>query len=130
MIADINLLQVLIAAVAAFAVGALWYSPLLFMSSWTTETGIDPNAEIENPAVVYGLTFVYTLLSSAALAILIGPDPQWVNAFQTSVLVAVAIVATSLGINYQFVRNSTKHWLIDSGFHIARFLVIAVVLCI
>lgn len=130
MIADINLLQVLIAAVAAFAVGALWYSPLLFMKSWTAETGIDPNAEIENPAVVYGLTFVFTLLSALALAIVIGPDPRWVNALQIAALVGVAIVATSLGINYQFARNSTRHWLIDSGFHIVRLLVIAAVLAI
>lgn len=127
---DINIVQVLVAAAAAFIVGAIWYSPLLFLTAWTKTVGIDPNEEIDNPVKVYGLTFLFTLLATIALAILIGPAPEFAEASTIALIVGLGIVASSLGINYQFAKNSFIHWLIDSGFHIVRMQVIALVLCL
>jgi len=39
----VNLLAVLVAAVATMIVGFLWYSPLLFAKPWMTLMGYDPN---------------------------------------------------------------------------------------
>ena len=127
---DIDVVQVLIATAAAFITGAIWYSPLLFLNAWTKTVGIDPNKEVDNPVKVYGLTFLFTLLAAIALAILIGPAPEFAHASTVAFIVGVGIVASSLGINYQFAKNSFIHWLIDSGFHIVRMQVIALVLCL
>jgi hypothetical protein len=127
---DIDVVHVLMATAAAFITGAIWYSPLLFLNAWTKTVGIDPNNEVDNPAKVYGLTFVFTLLAAIALAILIGPAPEFAHASTIALIVGVGIVASSLGINYQFAKNSFMHWLIDSGFHIVRMQVIALVLCL
>src|SRR6266545_2820784 len=40
----VNLLAVLVAAVAAFVLGWLWYSPLLFYNPWMRLRGMDPVA--------------------------------------------------------------------------------------
>jgi hypothetical protein len=37
---NVSWLAVLLAAVAAFAIGALWYSPLLFARAWQREAGL------------------------------------------------------------------------------------------
>lgn len=39
-----NYLAVVIAAVAAFVVGAVWYSPFLFGKEWMELRGVDPGA--------------------------------------------------------------------------------------
>ena len=103
---------------------------MLFLSRWSVEAGINPDEEISNPVKVYGLTFVYTLLASFAMAFILSPVADVTTAISTALVLGIGVVATSLGINYQFALNSTMHWLIDSGFHIVRLLVIALVLVI
>ena len=39
---DINLLSVLVAAIATMVLGFVWYSPLLFAKPWTVEMGYRP----------------------------------------------------------------------------------------
>jgi hypothetical protein len=39
----LNLLAILVAAIAAMVVGFIWYSPLLFAKPWTREMGYDPD---------------------------------------------------------------------------------------
>jgi hypothetical protein len=66
----INYLAVLIAAVAAMALGALWYGPL-FGKKWMALEGIDPNMTPEMKKGVwklYALNFVGTLVMSFVLA--------------------------------------------------------------
>ena len=38
----LNLLAILVAAIATMIVGFLWYSPLLFAKPWMREMGCDP----------------------------------------------------------------------------------------
>ena len=40
----VNYVAILAAAAAAFVVGAVWYSPLLFGETWMTLRGMDPTA--------------------------------------------------------------------------------------
>src|SRR5690349_8292369 len=42
--AHVNYLAVLVAAVAVFVLGWLWYSPLLFFKPWMRARGLDPVA--------------------------------------------------------------------------------------
>lgn len=44
----VNYLAVLVAAVAAFVLGWLWYSPLLFFKPWMRLRGLDPEAAMKN----------------------------------------------------------------------------------
>ena len=44
----VNYLAVLVAAVAAFVLGWLWYSPLLFFRPWMRLRGLDPEAAMKN----------------------------------------------------------------------------------
>jgi Protein of unknown function (DUF1761) len=125
---EINMLAVLVAAFASFVFGALWYSPLLFLKRWCQEAGVDPSAQVDSPAKVYGLTFVLTLIATVVFAIVVGAKPDVLNSVLSGALVGACLVATSLGINYQFSKASIMHWLIDSGFHIGRFSLMGLIL--
>ncbi len=125
---EINFIAVLLAAVASFVFGAIWYSPVLFMRRWCQETGVNPSESIDNPARVYGTTFLMNLISAFVLSLLLGPGPDISIAILYACLISVGMIAASMGINYQFAQRSLMHWLIDSGFHLGRFVLMATVL--
>ncbi len=61
----INWLAILVAAIVPMALGALWYSPMLFAKQWMKLIG-KTEEEIKkassNPAAMYGVTFIATLV--------------------------------------------------------------------
>ncbi|HEX2712884.1 MAG TPA: DUF1761 family protein, partial [Candidatus Acidoferrales bacterium] len=60
-----NYLAVVVAAVAVFVLGWLWYSPLLFYKSWMRLRGLDPIAAMAGAKMPVGklaLEFVRCLV--------------------------------------------------------------------
>lgn len=126
--AEFNLWAVLAATVASFAFGALWYSPLLFLKRWCAESGVELGKGPANPARVYGLTFVFTLLSAALLGAWITGSPGPVVGGLRGLLAGLCFAAASMGINYQFAGRSFTVWFIDGGFHTVRFALMGAIL--
>ena len=50
----VNYLAVVVAAVAVFILGWLWYSPLLFFKPWMRLRGLDPDAAMANAKMPVG----------------------------------------------------------------------------
>ncbi|MCB1668034.1 MAG: DUF1761 domain-containing protein [Porticoccaceae bacterium] len=124
----INLYPILAAAVASFVFGALWYSPLLFRKRWCREVEINPIQASATSFRVYTLTFSITLFTAFAFAHVMGPNPAPGLSIPLALLISVAFVSASMGINYQFANRSLALWLIDCGFHVGRFLIMALVI--
>ncbi len=127
---EFNWPGVLVATLLSFAFGALWYSPLLFMKRWCRESGVDPAKDMANPLQVYSTTFLLTLMSAFTLAFLLGPHPGIDSALMVALLTGVGLTAASMGINYQFAGRSRVYWFIDAGFHVCRFVIIALTLAL
>lgn len=71
----INFLAVVVAAVVAFLIGGLWYSPLLFAKQWVRAHGYTEEqvAEMQKGAAkAYAVTLFCDFLIALAIAILIG----------------------------------------------------------
>lgn len=124
---EVSGFAVMVAAVLSFVFGALWYSPIMFLKPWAKTTGVNLEKSIENPAVTYSITFMATFLTAFAFALVLGTNPDWQHAITLALVVGIGFVASSMGINYQFAQASLQHWLIDSGFHVGRFLIMAAV---
>jgi hypothetical protein len=59
----VNWFAVLAATLSMFVLGALWYSPLLFVKPWIKAAGLDVDVEKRgNFAVILGASFVLTLI--------------------------------------------------------------------
>ena len=54
----VNYLAVIVAAVAVFVLGWLWYSPLLFFKPWMRLRGLDPVAAMAGAKVPAGKLFI------------------------------------------------------------------------
>jgi hypothetical protein len=125
---QIDPIAVGVASLVSFAFGALWYSPVVLLSVWAREAGVDPSTRPENPALVFGGAFVLTVVSALALTIFVGPVPTVGAAAGTGAVLGACIAASSIGVNYLFAQRSLLMLLIDGSFHTVRFALMGVVL--
>jgi hypothetical protein len=120
---------VLVAAVAIFFMGGLWYSPALFARVWQREAGVsDERLRNGNPALIFGLAFVLSVIAAWVFAMFLGPRPALGFATGAGFAAGLAWVAASLGIIYLFERRSLKLFLINGGYVTLAFTAIGAIL--
>lgn len=79
---DVNYLAIVVAAVAQFIIGAVWYS-VLFGKLWMKIHDCDKLSEAELKKMqkqmmpFYGVQFVMTLITTVILAIFLSYVPNW-----------------------------------------------------
>ena len=114
----INIWAVLVSAVAFWALGALWYSPLLFSKRWQKEVGLsDEKLKSANMALIFGTSFFIMLLMVWALNFVINSHkPENVNLgmrLHYGLFTGFFFSMMTIGINYLYQRKSIVLWLID-----------------
>ena len=118
----VNIWAVLVAAVSSFALGGLWYSPVMFHKVWNREAGRGENPEkMQHPGRVFGVAFVFALIAAWVFAYWLGPDAELRDALMKGLAAGAGFVAASFGINYQFANRDTTLLLIDGGYHTVQF---------
>jgi hypothetical protein len=125
---DVNYLAVVAAALSSFLLGGVWYSPLLFLKPWNTAMGRAASSASGHPARVFGLSFLFALVSAFVFAVLLGPTPELGPAIQLGVTIGVGFVVMSFGINYQFANRSFAALIIDGGYHVGQFVLFGIIL--
>ena len=126
----INHLAVFVCAVANLALGALWYSPILFYRAWLSETKLsEEQLERSNPAKLYSLAFLFALLISYNLAFFLGDSqttPAWAAA--AGFLAGFGFAALIFAIIALFERRSWRYILINGGYITVYFTLIGFIL--
>ena len=125
---EVSLVATLVATVAGFGLGALWYGPL-FGRRWVAALGTTPEqlTRTVNPATAYGTTFVLSLIASYTFGVYLGPNPGRAFAIVAGVVAGTCWVGTSLATNYLFEGRRPALILINAGYHAVRFTVIGLV---
>ncbi|MBI5276604.1 MAG: DUF1761 domain-containing protein [Burkholderiales bacterium] len=113
---------VLVAALINFAIGGLWYSPLLFAKVWAREAGMT-EAQLNQGGMgrIFGLAFVANLVAAANLAAFVGPKATLGFGTFAGFAAGLGWVAMALGVTYLFERRSLKLWLVNSGYQVVAF---------
>lgn len=113
---DINLLAVVLGAVAFFVVGAVWYTAL-FGKAWQKASGLtQEQLEGANMPMIFGLCFLFELLISLTLGHNIArTDPPDHVVMMMAVGFALGIMIPAIGINYLYLRKTAAHFFIDAG---------------
>ena len=120
---DINWLAMVLAALAGFLVGGLWYGPL-FLKAWQREAGITQQMMAKrNPALVFGGAFLLNLFASFILGHVLATygRPELGVSIMVSGGVALGFIATAFGVNYLFAAKSLKLFVIDAGYWIVIY---------
>ena len=125
----VNLIAVLLCGVASLVVGGLWYSPALFGKAWQRKAGLsDEQAKSGNMAMIFGLTFVLSVVAAYVFAMFLGTSMSLAGAVGAGFSAGLCWVAASFGINYLFERRPLGLWLINGGYHTLQFTLFGLIL--
>ncbi|HEX4006485.1 MAG TPA: DUF1761 domain-containing protein [Acidobacteriaceae bacterium] len=125
----VNYLAVLAATVASFALGGLWYSPVLFANAWVKEVKLDVAAAKKgNMALMYGGVFVIALVESLIFAMFLGPHPGLKLGLGAGFAAGLCWVTAAFATSYIFERRTMKLFLINGGYFTIQFTLIGLLL--
>jgi Protein of unknown function (DUF1761) len=126
---QVNLIAVLLCAVASLALGGLWYSPLLFAKAWQRGAGLsDEQAGSGNMAIIFGGAFVLSLIAAYVFGMFLGTSMPLMGAIGAGFSAGLCWVGASFGINYLFERRPLGLWAINAGYHTLQFTLFGLIL--
>ena len=126
--AGINWLAVVVAAVATFALGGLWYGPL-FGKTWMAASGMtEEKARQGNMAKIFGTSFVLELLAACNLAMFLGAESTLTGGLFAGLAVGLIWVGGAIGVLYLFEHRSFAHWFVNAGYHTVAFTMMGTIL--
>jgi hypothetical protein len=131
-LSNLNWLHILVAAIAYFAIGAIWYS-LVFQRQWVRLHKIDtsnPDAK-KGAGMVMLLGFIWTVIIVIGLAILINKTPFLggiMSAVKLGLTTGVCFSAVVISMTYLYLKKPFGLHVIDGLFHIVGQIVAAIIL--
>jgi hypothetical protein len=126
----VNWLAVIVAAVAMFGLGAVWYSPALFVKQWAKAAGVNRDGS-PGPGFVWIMVgaFVLTLIMAANLAFfLAGPSTTLGFAVGASIAAGLGWATLSLWIISLFEQRPFSYVLINGGYLTIGFALMGLIL--
>ena len=129
-IGALNWLAVGVSALSAFMIGGLWYGPL-FGKAWQSLSGLsDADIQSGHPSKIYGGAFVLNVIAAFGMGMVLQlhPSPDLASGFNVGLLIGLAFVATTFGINYLFAQKPLRLYLIDAGYMVVLMTVMGSIL--
>lgn len=131
---DIHWLAVLVAALAYFALGALWYSKILFAPKWLALLKIgasNPNAT-EGMAAIMFTSFLTILVSCIGIAILASYLHLSLlsQGVKLGALTGICFGTTSISNSYLYEKRPLGLHYINGGYTLIGHIIAAVIICI
>ncbi len=126
----INWLAVIVAAIVMFGLGAVWYSPALFVKQWAKAAGINREGSPGKGfvGVMIG-AFVLTLIMAANLAFFLsGPETTLGFAIGGAVAAGLGWATLSLWIISLFEQRPFSYVLINGGYLTVGFALMGLIL--
>ncbi|HVN93472.1 MAG TPA: DUF1761 domain-containing protein [Terracidiphilus sp.] len=115
-LSTLNYWAVFAAALSAFLIGGLWYSPLLFLRVWARANGFSADPPKAGPKV-FALAFLFSLVMAFNLAMFLN-DAKTTAAWGATAgfLAGFGWAAMSIAIVALFERRPASYAIINGGY--------------
>ena len=128
-VSSVNWIAVFVASSSAFALGAVWYGPLLFGKRWQALSGVtDEKIQSANMAATYGGALALQIIAVVVLALFLPPEATAGSGALTGLGIGAAWVATAMGVTYLFSQKPFALFAIDAGYHVAYYTIAGAIL--
>jgi len=125
----LNYLAVIAAALAQFALGFLWYSPMMFAESWLKDTGFrEAKKKSMDMKLSVPISIVLYFFLSLALAMLLASYSEISSAVNMAVIIGVFFVGALMAIHHLYERRSLRLFIINAGYNVFSLLLAAIIL--
>ena len=133
MFSHINWLHVLVAAVAYWALGAVWYSPAMFAKKWQGYVGMDmtsPDAK-KGMGQAMIISFILMLVCSIGIGLIAERMDLHgaVSGLKWGLLLGLCFSATAVHISYLYEKRPLGLHLINGLYNVVGCVVAAVIIC-
>lgn len=121
---------ILAATLAAFVIGGLWYSPVLFGKPWMRANGFTEQEITKgNQAKIFGFAFVFTLIMAINLAMFLADAKTTVSWGATAgFLAGFGWIALGIGVVALFERRPWSYVLINGGYWTVAMVVMGAII--
>ena len=127
-LSNLNWLAVLVAAIAGYFPGAIWYSKIGFVRPWARELGIElDNKSNKGPGAKVAIGLVPAFAAATVMALLTHGALPLQRGIALGLALGGGIVSTSFAIQYLYENRSWKFWAINSGYHMLQFVIMGAV---
>lgn len=130
MIGELNILGVVLAALAAMMIGAAWYSPKLFGAAWMKEIGVTSPEQLGSPTKAMISAVIMNVVSAFALALVFmwqGAETS-TDALMTSLVVGVGLVLSNQLMRDRFHGATARLSLINGANTVVVYLAMGTIL--
>ena len=124
----LNIWAILVAALAAFVLGGLWYSPVAFHGAWKRANGFGTDHPAAGPKIFF-VAFVLSLIMAFNLAMFLN-DPKTNLAWGATAgfLAGFGWVFMGIAIVSLFERRRLSYVLINGGYLTIALVVMGAIL--
>lgn len=131
---DINWLAVLVAGIAYWMIGALWYSKVLFSKKWLEYTKINPNdpEAKKGMGIMFGGSLVMMVLTAVGIAILVNRldlTACWMSGAKLGAITGLLFGSTAISISYLYEKRPFGLYLINCGYTVLGNIIAAIIIC-
>jgi len=132
---NLNWPAIAVAALAYWALGSMWYSPLLFVKKWIAYLKIDVNAPgaKKGMGLMFGGSFVFMFLQALAIAIIAERleirGSGWMSGLKLGALTGVCLCATTIGVNYLYEKKPMGLFMINAGYAVVGNIIAGIIVC-
>jgi len=129
----INWLAVLVAAIAFFAVGAVWYS-FLFRDAWIKASGAnvnDPNAK-KGVGAMFLSSFILVVITVIGLALFTARvgSGGWMTGLKVGLVAGVCFCATAISNSYLYEKRPLALHLINSLYNVVGCVIAGIIIAV
>jgi hypothetical protein len=130
---NINWLAVLVAAVAYYFIGAIWYSAL-FRNAWIKATGVnvnDPNAK-KGVAALFITSFILVFITSIGLALIISRigSGGWMTGLKVGLIAGICFSAATIYNSYLYEKRPFALTLINGFYNICGCVIAGIIISV
>ena len=127
-----HLFGIIVSAVVMFALGGLWYSPMLFANPWARESGTPDEHNPDRKAQLrfFAILLVLLMLAAAVLDCILSSwaPGQGLNHGLAVGFIGGVLAAAVIGMDTLFERKSIKLFCINAGYYLLSFCVAGAIL--
>jgi hypothetical protein len=132
---QLNWVAVIVAALVYFALGALWYSPMLFSRAWQRSIGWDESKTPQASAMTYIVPVIAYLVMAVAVGLLAaatGTD-ELGEGIVLGLVLGIGLSLAHTFVDASFDPNKPQPWTwfaINGSYHALGLLIVAVIIAI
>ena len=131
---NLKWIAIIVATLAYFILGAIWYSKMLFATKWISYVKInmnDPNAK-KGMGMMFVGSFIMMFIQCLAIAILadkLHVIGGWLSGIKIGAFTACCFCSSTVAINYFYEKRPLGLFYINAGYSLVGNIIAGIIIC-